>query len=466
VRHGTAEGELALKASLVADGGVSATGSRYRIPFVTSAPALRTWVSPSGDDSAAGTEVAPLKTIQAAVDAATAGTAIMIKAGTYTENVKLTKSQLWLISADGPGAVKLVPANVSDSTLQGYALHDIVLQGLDVTAPAPTTGDSDAIKFAASGDVSVEANQNTNLAIVDCTVRTPSSGGYNGVKISTADGVYLIHNVLDGAGLEGNGDAVDLVGCTNSEVAWNFATNVPAHGAIQLKGGSTTVSVHDNLFSKLGADGLWIGGGTVEAFMHPSTAYEACNVTAHNNVMLDLGGSAIHFVGGKNSKVTHLFSARTGNTHLQHERSPVHTPPISSTGNSVLFSVFDATHGALYEEPGNLGTLTVDVANDLPLSMVSSAAGHQSFDGGALITAGGGNDVTHLTRAQGSTVIEHFQPATDVVSLTDFGFTSFDAVLAHAHQLGPAVWIELPNDFVLVLTDVQLTQLTSTNFQR
>jgi hypothetical protein len=46
-----------------------------------------TWVSPTGSDTNAGTEAAPFKTLQKALDAATTGTTINLKAGTYREAV-------------------------------------------------------------------------------------------------------------------------------------------------------------------------------------------------------------------------------------------------------------------------------------------------------------------------------------------------------------------------------------------
>lgn len=52
------------------------------------------YVSPTGSDTAAGTITAPLKSIQSAVDVATAGSTIYLRAGTYavTTNVQFTKS--------------------------------------------------------------------------------------------------------------------------------------------------------------------------------------------------------------------------------------------------------------------------------------------------------------------------------------------------------------------------------------
>lgn len=51
------------------------------------------WASPTGSDSNIGSKTSPLKTIQAAVDNATPGTAIMVTAGIYYENVSSPRLQ-------------------------------------------------------------------------------------------------------------------------------------------------------------------------------------------------------------------------------------------------------------------------------------------------------------------------------------------------------------------------------------
>jgi len=91
-------------------------------PFDDLTPLRYIWVSPTGSDLGTGAAGSPLKTIQAAVEIATAGTAIMVTAGEYRENVKLPTNAagtpdnpIWLISADGPQAAKVV---ATDQTFQ------------------------------------------------------------------------------------------------------------------------------------------------------------------------------------------------------------------------------------------------------------------------------------------------------------------------------------------------------------
>ena len=110
------------------------------------------WVSPTGSDAGAGSKDSPLKTIQAAVNKATAGTAIMVKAGVYNENVKLPSEALgtpenpiWLISVDGPQAAKIVAVDQTLSTIYGYGTDNYVVQGFEIQ------GGFRGIQFSQSG---------------------------------------------------------------------------------------------------------------------------------------------------------------------------------------------------------------------------------------------------------------------------------------------------------------------------
>src|SRR5262249_12791669 len=141
--------------------------------------------------------------------------------------------------------------------------------------------------------------------------------------------------------------------------------------AFQIKGGSTTVHFHDNIvFGDGGADGLWIGGGTSDPFLHPSSAYEACNVTADKLLMHGIL-SAIHFVGGQGSRVMGLFAYDGHNQYVQAEASAMHPSPLQSSGDSVLSSVFDPAQNVVDANTLKGGAVTFDTSTDLPLTTQS-----------------------------------------------------------------------------------------------
>jgi len=91
----------------VADGGDVADGLNHPKGSDVSGPGsrgadTRTWfVAPSGDNNAAGTRSAPLGTVQAAVDRAAKGDAIVLRGGFYHESVSINKNALTLRAARG-----------------------------------------------------------------------------------------------------------------------------------------------------------------------------------------------------------------------------------------------------------------------------------------------------------------------------------------------------------------------------
>ena len=88
------------------------------------APTRYLWVSVDGSDSNTGSKDAPMASIQAAVDAARPGTAVLVEAGAYHENVKVRSNgtedaPIWIVSADGYKAAELIPLSDTLSTIYG-----------------------------------------------------------------------------------------------------------------------------------------------------------------------------------------------------------------------------------------------------------------------------------------------------------------------------------------------------------
>ncbi|KAH6901318.1 pectate lyase L [Coprinopsis sp. MPI-PUGE-AT-0042] len=86
------------------------------------------YVSPSGNDSAAGTLAAPFKTIQKGIDIATAGSTVYLRAGTYapSTNVKVTKSG----------------TSSAPYTLRAYSGEKVVLDGENMPYTPAAVGES------------------------------------------------------------------------------------------------------------------------------------------------------------------------------------------------------------------------------------------------------------------------------------------------------------------------------------
>ena len=102
----------------------------------------------------------------------------MVKAGTYTGNLKLFDNDVSLISADGNLEATIRPASQHGSTISGFGLEDVTIQRLRdrrrEQTPTPFTsacrgrGFSDPVR---------------NLTIKDNKIH---SSGEDGVKVSQA----------------------------------------------------------------------------------------------------------------------------------------------------------------------------------------------------------------------------------------------------------------------------------------
>src|SRR3954452_16463637 len=105
------------------------------------------WVSPEGKNSNSGSTSHPLKTIQAALDDASSGTKVMVRAGTYTENLRVSDNNVSLISADGNHEAVIRAKSQNTSTISGFGVENVTIQGFVIDGG----NNSNAIHFGMSG---------------------------------------------------------------------------------------------------------------------------------------------------------------------------------------------------------------------------------------------------------------------------------------------------------------------------
>ncbi|MGH6927795.1 MAG: right-handed parallel beta-helix repeat-containing protein, partial [Dongiaceae bacterium] len=211
------------------------------LPFESIPPQRIIHVSPTGSSTGSGSQSDPLKSIQAAVNLATPGTTVMVEAGTYTENVKFKASGLpdapiQLISADGPGAAKIVPGAGSPSaTISAFGEENIVISGFDVSGGGRL---QNGIQFGQSG--SDFTDMTANIVIKDNFVHDTVK---DSIKVSQGDNIYVIDNTCTRAGDQG----IDFVAVNNSVIARNDVSHTTGSApALFVKGGSTNILIAQN----------------------------------------------------------------------------------------------------------------------------------------------------------------------------------------------------------------------------
>jgi len=247
-------------------------------------------VDPAGDDAGDGTETAPLATLEEALSRASAGTRVLMHAGTYVgstwaEGLEGTASQPIavvgegevVLDADGAAEVLHV-AEARYLVLEHFTLENASVNGLN-------------IDDGGSYDTPAE-----HVVLRDLTVRAVGTGGNNDcIKLSGVDRFFLIDSDISGCDA---GDAVDMVGCHDGVIAGNRIHDTPGSGGIQAKGGSSGTLVHGNRFEDVGGRSINAGGSTDLEFFRPLDApYEAAALRVVANVFVRSGDTPIAFVG-------------------------------------------------------------------------------------------------------------------------------------------------------------------------
>jgi Ca2+-binding RTX toxin-like protein len=395
------------------------------------------WVSANAKLPGDGSAERPFSTIQAAVTAAKPGTAIMVQAGTYVENIKFPSNAggtpdapIWLVSADGPQAAHIVAKDARLSTIQGLGVDNVVVQNFSIE------GGKNGIQFSLSG--TDFANTVRNIVVQGNTITKSLE---DGVKISQGINVHVLDNRIVGAGDQG----VDFVAVNQSVIARNEVIGTKGVAGIFAKGGSTDVLIADNFVKGSGMDGITAGGWTTKKFMWPGINYEARNVTITGNVVEDVPLRAVSVLGAQNTVVSKnvLEASPSYFTTINiGAGNPKHSPPPVSSSTTIVDNVITRATGQVYAEPGNrsglvvsgnkVGALpsTLDVTHevDIPRPVITGTderdtltgtAASERIDGkaGADVMRGGkGHDVYVVDDARDE-VVERASEGVDTIEL-------------------------------------------------
>ena len=291
-----------------------------------------------GSGAADGSEKRPYHSIQAAVDAAAPGTAIVVHAGVYKENVKIAwrdsgtaEAPIWLVSGDGAQKAVISAPDATKPVIQALGVDNYLIMGFSLT------GGYDGIQFSQSGrdfsnlvnNVVVQGNR------IDHVV-------HDGIKIGQANNVQILDNSISNVHSE---EAIDFVAVTNAVIARNEVSNITnKSAAIFAKGGSANVIIEDNFIHDVTGDGVAAGGNTDSSSFKPGYAgYEAKNVDIIGNRVEDVGKRPISVRGAIDIQISDNFleaGASYGNavyvtSGSQNSSKPIYSKDVRITGNVV-----------------------------------------------------------------------------------------------------------------------------------
>ena len=256
----------------------------------------RVFVAPNGNDETGdGSEQAPLATIQAAADQAFPGTAVMVRAGSYYENVEITTSgtdddPIWFISVDGRGEARIIPTDQHKGTIVGRGTDNLIIRDFMIDGADQRSG----IEFTQAGDDFT--NTVENITIEGNIIHDV---GLDGIKIAQTENINVVGNLIIGGTEEG----IDFTTVWNANVAQNEVRDLPGLGGIVVKGGSNKILIEDNFVHDIAADGIIVGGWTDANLFQLFQGFEAKYITVTDNVVQHVGRRPINILAGQDSLI-------------------------------------------------------------------------------------------------------------------------------------------------------------------
>jgi parallel beta-helix repeat protein len=220
--------------------------------------------------------------IQAAVDAAPVGSTILVRPGTYAEQVNVSKRLT--IRGSGPGTVVEFPAGgLADSAVLrihdtgGVRVEDLTVRG--------TGQDADGVRV-----------RDATAIILESIVATSNS--QDGVDIRRSSGVELISVVAESNALDGI--QVDL-GAANVTITASVATSNGSDGIkvrncsdVRVEGSSSTLNGDDGILVR-DASGVELIGNAV-------TDNTGWGISVHNSPDTIMDGNSVTNNGSGNVK--------------------------------------------------------------------------------------------------------------------------------------------------------------------
>jgi hypothetical protein len=282
-----------------------------------SAQATRTYVSGTGNDTAACTMAAPCQTLQAALAMTAPGGEIYALNSANYGHVTVTKA-VSIIGGQGTAGV-LTPSSISGITINAGPSDVVNLRGLDIDGAGSgtsgivfTTGGSlnvqnSVIRGFTSHGISFQPTGSSALYVADTLVANNANTGIMFQSMSPANSIVVLNDVqaiTNGTGIAATGtSSTAVLTLKNSVVANNI-------GVGALSGGLSAISITNSTFANNGV-GLSAQNAGAVLYAAQSTVtgngmgWQATNggqvVSASNNA---IGGNA----SGNNAPPTSLAS--------------------------------------------------------------------------------------------------------------------------------------------------------------
>ncbi len=243
------------------------------------------YVSPTGSDTAAGTQAAPYRTIARAATRAVPGTTIWVAPGTYPGGFKTTASgsasnRIYFVSTTKWGAKIVPPASSPNDTAWDSRGSYVDIIGFEINGSAHQSGTKWTHGIYSGG--SYDMIRNNRIHHIATTSTCTSAGGsaigvdsyYRGLKTDVIGN--LVHDIGPAGCRYVQGIYVSTSGTVKNNVVYRVA-----EAAIHLWHDATNVIITNNTVVASNT-GIIVGGGDFYFTSGPNN-----NTAVYNNIVYD-----------------------------------------------------------------------------------------------------------------------------------------------------------------------------------
>lgn len=281
----TMQGYATASAPVESSAVVGATAPEQAYATVIPATPYNYYVSPTGNDSAAGTASAPWKTLARAARAARPGTTIRVAPGTYTGNIKTvangtSTSRIYWVSTTRHGARIVPPTTSPGNTAWDNRGSYVSIIGFQIDGTAHRSGTRWTVGIYNGGSYDrIENNHVHHIATNSvCTSAGGSAIGvdsyYGGVKSD------VISNLVHDIGPKGCTYVQGIYISTSGSVKNNVVYRV-AEAGIHLWHDARQVIISNNTITSSDT-GIIVGGGDFYRTSGPNDY-----TMVYNNIVFD-----------------------------------------------------------------------------------------------------------------------------------------------------------------------------------
>lgn len=250
------------------------------------------YVSRSGNNNNPGTESQPVATPNKAVEIASDGDTIYLRAGTYTITQRIWIGRDGITLSSYPGERAVIEGGTSDSSTNPQSLIIIVSNNCTVQDLELKGGVYYGVKIDLDGNSSTTGN-----TIRRCYIHHT---GRDAVKTLNADNLLIEDNEIGNTGLrESNAEGIDSIGSVGVTIRRNYVHDTASSG-IYLKGGARNGLIERCRVVNAGNSGILFGQDTDPEYMRDGTPFEALNCVGRNNIVINTVGAGLGTYAGNN----------------------------------------------------------------------------------------------------------------------------------------------------------------------